>query len=254
VGKQSRLTHRNSDTPAFFQGQIGDVIEFAQLREDRGPEILAQVTETAAFWSTILPMHDGKTPATTELLVLATDFAKFIEMRFKHEFACPRPVDYSPQVQPMIPTPMHGAFPMGHMCEAAVVAHILSFLVRKSTAMASTVLQLRRLAWRIGENRIVAGVHFPVDLLGGLALGNWIGEYLLACAGQSGKKISGTLTFDAATSTEVQVRQLYMSGSPVCTAPQNPSEIEVTEVPFLTDLLARSEKEWKWLVPEKIQL
>jgi hypothetical protein len=43
-------------------------------------------------------------------------------------------------------------------------------------------LQLDRQAHRIGINRIVAGVHFPVDLAAGMLLGKSIAAFAHACA------------------------------------------------------------------------
>ena len=42
--------------------------------------------------------------------------------------------------------------------------------------------KLARLAARISVNRVIAGVHFPVDLAAGLVLGLAVGRYFVALA------------------------------------------------------------------------
>jgi membrane-associated phospholipid phosphatase len=106
--------------------------------------------------------------------------ANWVEMRFKHTLACRRPIDYSPQIQPMILTPGHGTLPSGHATEAFMVAYILWRLIR--TAQPGKSLrwaeQLMRQANRVAINRTIAGVHFPIDSAAGEFLGLVLGEYL----------------------------------------------------------------------------
>jgi len=50
----------------------------------------------------------------------------------------------------------------------------------------STAQQLDALADRITQNRVIAGVHFPVDGEAGKALAVWLAEYFLAsCVGDA---------------------------------------------------------------------
>ena len=149
-----------------YRTQLQDVLDWAPLRADRASEILAQTTDMGAFFQSVLPLSAEKNASTLLLLKIATQLSSYIVLRFKHEFGCPRPVELSPQIQPMIPTPMHGAYPMGHMSEAVIVANLLSKLTHQtgSPAWNEMTEQLKRIAIRIGQNRIVAGVHYPIDL------------------------------------------------------------------------------------------
>ena len=115
-------------------------------------------------------------------MMTAARFALLVEMRFKHVFAAPRPIDCSPQIQPIIPTPLHSAFPSGHATEIFIMARVLSELLAAggSNFDPSWKEQIMLVANRIAVNRTVAGVHFPVDSMAGCILGLSLGDYLVA--------------------------------------------------------------------------
>jgi hypothetical protein len=119
--------------------------------------------------------------------------AVYMEMRFKHELACWRPIDWSAQVQPMITTPGHGSLPSGHCTQSYVVVEVLKALLNIKGTNAGPVsfgLQLDRMAARIATNRVIAGVHFPVDNVAGRLLGKVLGEYFVyRCGGAAGKSM-----------------------------------------------------------------
>jgi hypothetical protein len=98
----------------------------------------------------------------------------------------------------MLTTPGHGTFPMGHATQIFAVGRVLKELLRhclKKGVPPDLSEQMDRLSWRMSENRIVAGVHFPVDLWGGLALGLALGEYAVARFTNTAPAYSGdTLT------------------------------------------------------------
>jgi membrane-associated phospholipid phosphatase len=127
-------------------------------------------------------------------------------MRIKHALACRRPIDYSPQVQPIIPTPRHGSLPSGHATESFIFAYVLRSLLFAARAVNpvyaddSVRLQLMRQAQRIAVNRTVAGVHFPVDSAAGAALGLTLAQYFVARCGAATAypawRFEGTTYFD----------------------------------------------------------
>jgi hypothetical protein len=170
-----------------FEKELPDVLADADLREDRASEILAQIDDIISFISAVLPQSLDRMPSTRLLLQTANRLVITTELRLKHEFACARPCEYSPQVQPIIRSPGHGTYPMGHGCEAFMHAYLLGKLTRDSgdrdcAAWKSLSSQLKAIAWRIGENRVIAGVHFPIDLYAGKALAQWLVDYLEYCA------------------------------------------------------------------------
>jgi hypothetical protein len=147
---------------------------------ERTPEILAQIDNQFAFVSAITGLHPERHRFTVELLVNAIQFTVLLEMQFKHLLAGWRPVQYSEQVQPMITTPGHGSFPSGHATQAFVLARLLAGILPASAAYDPMREQLYWQAARIATNRVVAGVHFPVDSVAGRLLGHSIAEYVLS--------------------------------------------------------------------------
>ena len=117
-----------------------------------------------------------------QVIMAVTQFAVVVEMQFKHHLACRRPIEWSAQVQPMITTPGHGTFPMGHAAQIYAVAVVLKDLFAEALGGVlppSLNTQINRLAYRVSENRIVAGVHFPADLTSGAVLGAVLGRLAL---------------------------------------------------------------------------
>ncbi len=160
-----------------MQAQVGLVLEYADLRQDRLAEILSQIPQLLSYWVSVAGLHASRTPRTLELLGAAVRLAILVEMRFKHAFAVPRPVQFSPQVQPPILTPSHSAYPSGHSTEAHCAAGVLMAISNQGpgTPLGDMLL---RLAGRIAINRTVAGVHFPIDSRAGQVLGACLAEYV----------------------------------------------------------------------------
>ncbi|MCA1525820.1 phosphatase PAP2 family protein, partial [Bradyrhizobium yuanmingense] len=175
-----------------FQDQIEMVVSWAELRNERATEIMAQIDPQYAFWSSIVYLHPERTRRTFELINMVLQFCVYVEMRFKHALGCSRPVEYNAQVQPMITTPGHGSFPSGHATQAYAVAYVLKRLLslhKTTSGFPEIVEQLDRQAARIATNRVVAGVHFPVDSMAGRMLGIALGEYFVGrCLGSTATK------------------------------------------------------------------
>lgn len=176
------LVRLSRPTEVIFLKQLDFVAQYADLRRDRMTEILAQMEGPTAFLSSIAFLRPDRTRWTLELLGTVFRLAQFVEMRFKHALACRRPIEYSPQVQPMILTPGHGSLPSGHSTEAFAIALTLIRLLQASPNNVYKreifAVQLMRQAARIAINRQIAGVHFPVDSAAGAMLGLTLGEYL----------------------------------------------------------------------------
>jgi hypothetical protein len=178
--------HRPSE--AFFAAQLPLVQSWAQLREERMAEILSQIDNQTAFIAAITGLNVQRHRWTFEWLGAALSLVIPVEVRFKHALGCHRPVEFSPQVQPIITSPGHGTYPMGHAAQAFMLADVVSDLLDLPP---ESVEQLRRLAVRISINRVVAGVHFPADAHAGEVLGKLMAQYFLAKCGRGSKTIEG---------------------------------------------------------------
>jgi membrane-associated phospholipid phosphatase len=82
-----------------------------------------------------------------------------------------RPFDIFPQVHPLF-TETGYAFPSGHTMVISAIAFAL-FFTHKKTGYVFMFFTLI-----IGLARIIAGVHFPVDILGGFILGALVAYFI----------------------------------------------------------------------------
>ena len=180
--RSQRIVKLIRPTEEIFEQQLSLVANYAELRGDRRSEVLTQTTPQVDFWGSIVGLQPYRNKWTLELVGICLSLASHVEMRFKHAFACPRPVVRSPQIQPMIPTPGHSSWPSGHATEAYAVATLLQALLPQGQKYRE---QLNRQAARIAVNRTVAGLHYPVDSAAARLLGTALAEFLIArCTGQ----------------------------------------------------------------------
>ncbi|UES58046.1 phosphatase PAP2 family protein [Roseibium aggregatum] len=184
------LARMSRPTMAIFKKQLDLVANYADLRQDRAAEIIAQLSTPVEFLRSIAFIAPARTPYTIELLATAQGLANLVEMRIKYALACKRPIEFSPQIQPMILTPTHGTLPSGHSTEAFTLARVLWLLLRDAGVVPydDTIWgkMFMRQASRIAVNRTVAGVHFPVDSEAGAILGLTLGAYFAGrCQGSN---------------------------------------------------------------------
>jgi hypothetical protein len=202
----------------LFKGQLAHVIGLTQQRGLRLTEILAELTPPYALWMAVANIDPLRTPRTMELIGCALRLASSVVQRFKHQFVCPRAIEYSPFVQPLIATPGHASFPSGHATEAFMVARLIAVLLGKRCPPAMD-RQLQAQAARVGQNREVAGVHFPVDTMAGRLLGDTLAHYL-AYRGQARTTLLPPRQFDAIVlyqdpAGEIDVRKWLEPGASV---------------------------------------
>lgn len=186
-----------SPTLADLELQLPILRMASDLRGDRMAEILAQQGDMLSFFGAQQPLNWNRKRWTMIFLHAVYNAVSSQEMRIKHFCSVPRPNALSPQVQPVIATPGHSAYPSGHATEAFAFAAVLACLrmavenpgtspvaaVRdalgvmpapgapEAAGAPDALTLLFRLAARIADNRTVAGVHYPVDSAHGALLG-----------------------------------------------------------------------------------
>jgi PAP2 superfamily len=161
-----------------YADQIDKVLRAAVEREERLPEILVQSQGIGVFFDSITGLSRGDAPRLRELLDAALQVVTHLLMQIKHHVAAWRPYQRSARVVPVIDTPAHGSLPSGHATQAMLTALLLSELLYVPGDARRVALD--RLARRIAFNRVVAGVHFPMDSAAGAALARQLAATLVA--------------------------------------------------------------------------
>ena len=151
----------------------------------------------------------------------------------------------------MITTPGHGSFPSGHGTEIFAAVTVLKALLGL-TDTSLTGLQLDRLAARIATNRVIAGVHFPVDSVAGRLLGHQLAAFFLS-ASSEGKVQSGWTSrrFDADAFFN-QTGQDFKPTVPIGATtyypsmpPTKPTVWLATSIPVMRKMRSLAEAEWR---------
>ncbi|MDT9001043.1 phosphatase PAP2 family protein [Paucibacter sp. APW11] len=163
-----------------YDVQIDKVLRAAVEREDRLPEILSQADDFFPFFESITGIPAEAAPHTMELMTVAWQWGGLLLMQLKHEIAEQRPCVRSAVLHPVIATPGHGSLPSGHATIASLYAALLTELLSARGQCRAEALD--RLARRIAFNRVVAGVHFPMDSLAGYELGRSLAALIVALA------------------------------------------------------------------------
>ena len=115
--------------------------------------------------------------------------------------------------------------------------------------------QLDRQAARIATNRVVAGVHFPVDSMAGRMLGVALGEYFVGrCTGSQTSTMSRKFIaagIDSAPTTDFNPfnadQELDASGRARST-PES-AGASITQSPLMEHVWGKAQAEWAGQIP-----
>jgi acid phosphatase (class A) len=94
----------------------------------------------------------------------------------KAVFDLPRPFEVNDAVHPAVEPRQVASYPSGHAIRSIVYARLLSAIFPQHGDA------LMKLAYQIGYGRVIAGVHYPGDVLAGQAAGNAYADAILAGA------------------------------------------------------------------------
>ena len=108
------------------------------------------------------------------VLVLASDLvAELLSYGMRDWIGRRRPPLVYPQPKPLVHVPHSGSFPSGHATAAFACATVIAWRAPRLAFPAFV------LAGAIAWSRVYVGVHWPLDVLGGAALGLLIATALL---------------------------------------------------------------------------
>jgi acid phosphatase (class A) len=113
-------------------------------------------------------------PKTSALLRKVTREATQIADVPKQKWHRVRPPLANPQIHPCVPLEHTGSFPSGHATRGIVWATIVSEIFPEERE------QIMARGKQIGDDRVLAGMHYPSDVVAGQALGAAIAQKLLA--------------------------------------------------------------------------
>lgn len=158
-----------------------DLIEAELLVSMKAQRTAAKLAEIEAESVNPLPLfwrRVGLDPASysshSQWIVEAVVDTETVLLELKRTYNRRRPNAVLREVSPAIPVPQHAAYPSGHATQAVVIARLLSRLVPAASG------DLMELAFRVGRNREIAGVHYPSDTTAGFSLGWQLSAIFLA--------------------------------------------------------------------------
>jgi acid phosphatase (class A) len=114
-----------------------------------------------------------KLPVTAKLLHdVASDTIKIADP-IKEQFQRPRPSKTDERIKPCVHNETSGSYPSSHAARGTVWAAVLAQLYpdQKDKLLAR--------GKQIGDDRFIAGIHFPTDVEAGQTLGNLVFEKLM---------------------------------------------------------------------------
>jgi hypothetical protein len=141
--------------------QLRRVIEVSDEREERFLEIVDQNDGEGVikYFLGMLMIDAAHDPATYQLIRVARRVGEVVGMCLKEEYHEARPSQVCPVIVPLLGPPVTPSFPAGH----ALQSHLIARCLREAKRLPHQPDMLDKLARRIAQNRVIAGLHYPLD-------------------------------------------------------------------------------------------
>jgi undecaprenyl-diphosphatase len=139
---------------------------------------LSAAGQAAILWIVLAPLlalRGRKPPLFTTLVTAATVWAAdLLASLLKTAVDRERPYEGIPAADPLLHWDVGSSFPSGHAATSVAGAVILAYLLGRGG------LWLGLLAAAVAFSRVYVGVHYPLDVLAGAALGAAVGLTAIA--------------------------------------------------------------------------
>jgi hypothetical protein len=141
--------------------QLREILEMSDEREKRYAEIVDQhgADGSIKHWLRMLEITPATAPATYQLIRIGRRLGEHVVMCLKEHYHEARPSQVCPAIMPLIEVPAHPSFPAGH----ALQSHLISKGLEAAKRARNQPEMLFQLSRRVAQNRIVAGLHYPLD-------------------------------------------------------------------------------------------
>jgi hypothetical protein len=171
----SPVTQIAKPTVKMFDEELKAVTKAAGRRGLQLEEAFTQALSPAAYFAAITGLAEQSKGATLLYLTVATDVLGNLLHGMKHAFGIARPSQKEGLLLPIVALPSHGSFPAGHAAYSYMLAELIAAL--NPLADRDSLLKVAGFA---ADNRVVAGVHYPIDSIAGEVLGRGLAAWLVA--------------------------------------------------------------------------
>jgi acid phosphatase (class A) len=117
--------------------------------------------------------NEKNLPRTAALLAQATVDLNSVSETAKANYKRPRPYVADPTIHPVLKAEKSASYPSGHAVRGIVWATLLSEMFPEHKD------DLMKLGKQYGDDRVIAGMHYPSDVIAGQKLGAVIAKKLL---------------------------------------------------------------------------
>lgn len=165
-----------ADNSAEHRAEVNRMLDLQAARTpDQVRRCLDEVDVTAFAFASVLGdwFNEKDLPLTAKVMADANLNGKLITDAAKKHFARVRPPLAEPRIHPCVPLEHTGSFPSGHAMRGMLWAVLLADMFPDHR---DALLARGR---QIGDDRVLAGMHYPSDVAAGQKLGTEIAMRLL---------------------------------------------------------------------------